>query len=268
MFAGFNLQIDSNEMSLDSYYNYGEEMLNSNTTKVQNDLKSYICEAEYLDGSLMQKTWFPQVNANIFISHSHKDERLIVSLAGWLYKELEITSFVDSSIWGYAEDLLKIIDKEYCVKSQDADGSIIYNYEKRNCSTSHVHMMLSMALAKMIDKTECLFFVNTPSSILLSDTIGDTYTLSPWIYAELQMSEIIRHKKLKEYRPVIIEKFAKEMAALNIKYEAKLDHLTNLNSQDLLHLQQSVQKNTSRTSLDVLDMLYDYKGMLQQKLNE
>ena len=148
---------------------------------------------------------------------------------------------------------------------------MIYSYEKGNGSTSHVHMMLSMALAKMIDRTECLFFVNTPSSILLSDTIGDTCTLSPWIYAELQMTEIIRHKELKEYRQAVIpEKFAKEISNLNVKYKVKLDHLESLNSQDLLYLQQSVRKNscTCKTPLDVLDMLYNYKGMLSQTLNK
>lgn len=60
--------------------------------------------------------------------------------------------------------------------------------------------MLSSALAKMIDKCECIFFPNTPSSINLNKK-----TESPWIYYELNIADLVQKRKkvespLLEYR--------------------------------------------------------------------
>lgn len=41
-----------------------------------------MCEDGYFDASKLQESWFPQVEADIFLSHSHKDEKLIISFAG------------------------------------------------------------------------------------------------------------------------------------------------------------------------------------------
>jgi len=50
------------------------------------------------------------------------------------------------------------------------DGKI-YDYELRNYTTSHVHMMLSTALTEMIDNTECIMFYNTSLSVSLVDDL-------------------------------------------------------------------------------------------------
>lgn len=84
-----------------------------------------------------------------------------------LYDEFKLTAFVDSCVWGYCDDLLKQIDNEYCKKK---DGKT-YDYELRNYTTSHVHMMLSTALIEMIDNTECIMFYNTPSSVTLVEDL-------------------------------------------------------------------------------------------------
>lgn len=95
-------------------------------------------------------------------------------------------------VWGYSKDLLEIIDDEYGLQTS---GN--YSYQRRNYLTSHVYMMLSIALTKMIDKCESIFFVNTPNLIVVSENIkAAKYTLSPWIYSELEMTRMIRHKKL------------------------------------------------------------------------
>lgn len=266
MFAGFNVTMDDNIILGDFYYDKGQMILKSNKVLIEDNLKKYAYDEEYINGSLMQDDWFPQINADIFISHSHKDEKLVISLAGWLYEMFGLRAFVDSGIWGYADNLLKLIDNKYCVKYQDGINTT-YSYEKRNYSTSHVHMMLSMALTKMIDKTECLFFINTPASIAVSDTIKGNTTLSPWIYSELQISEMIRHRKLEEYRPKAeyFEKSATlENAHLLVKYKAQVDHLINLNNRDLLYWWQNGKKNTCKYPLDVL---YDCKNLLPKPLN-
>lgn len=99
--------------------------------------------------------------------------------------------FIDSCLWGCANQLLKIIDKEYCIHSNGK----FYDYDKRNYSTSHVHMMLSIALNTMIDNCEAIIFLNTPNSIKLSEEIKVSRIMSPWIYNELATTKFLRRKK-------------------------------------------------------------------------
>ena len=51
-------------------------------------------------------------------------------------------------------------------------------------------MMLSTALTQMIDKTECLLFLNTPFSISTSEVVNETE--SPCIYSELAVTKMLR----------------------------------------------------------------------------
>nr|MBK7064154.1 hypothetical protein [Deltaproteobacteria bacterium] len=66
-------------------------------------------------------------------------------------KTFGLTAFVDSSVWGDANELLAEIDNRFCW----SDDRRTYDYRKRNNSTSHVHMMLATALSVMIDRCEC-----------------------------------------------------------------------------------------------------------------
>lgn len=195
----------------------------------------------YLDGSKMQANWFPQIKADVFISHSHKDEELAHALAGWLKEAFGLTAFIDSCVWGYANDLLKMIDEKYCL---NVEGNT-YNYEKRNYSTSHVHMMLSVALTQMIDNTECLFFLNTPKSIIPDTIINQTE--SPWIYSEIAMSRLIRQKSLKEHRQVSLTESQRTFSkggtiTPRIRYDLPVDHLTDIDKKVLGDWKKSCQK--------------------------
>ena len=140
----------------DEWHKIGNELYNANRKHIITKLESFISEDGFLDGSEMQDNWFPQIEADIFISHSHYDEKAAVSFAGWLYKNFRIKSFIDSCIWGYSNDLLKILDNRYCLNPSGET----YSYQKRNYSTSHIHMMLSTALMMMINKTDAMM-INT-----------------------------------------------------------------------------------------------------------
>ena len=145
-------------------------------------LRSFQDSAGRLLASKLTADWFPDVHCQVFISHAHKDSELAVQLAGFLKYHFELDSFIVSTVWGSADELLRIIDNVYCW--QEDSGT--YNYRLRNRSTSHVHMMLSTALAKMINECGCAIFLNTPSSISSKDYIrGDIVTESPWIYRKL-----------------------------------------------------------------------------------
>lgn len=258
MYRGFKLDIElsdfeslsKNSSSLrnyiysntnyDRYHRIGKSMLDDFKQEVGTELVQYIIgDSGVIDGTKLQEDWFPTVNCDIFISHSHKDEDLAIALAGWLYETFGLESFIDSCIWGYADDLLEIIDDEHCRNSTKS-----YSYKRRNFSTSHVHMMLNMALMQMIDKTECLFFLNTPNSIDLSDI--ETRTLSPWIYSEIGISQMIEKKRTRT------KYFSDNLnESLRISYKLDLSHLANIDHTDLLLWK---QKNVKEEK--ALDMLY------------
>jgi hypothetical protein len=220
MYRGFKLPL----LSFDdpSYYQTGLRLFNEQKAPIRSALKNFMYGSNFLDGSKIQSSWFPQVDADIFISHSHADEDIAVSLAGWLWDEFGLVSFIDSLVWGYSNELLKEIDNAYCLN----EGGKNYDYDTRNYSTSHVHMMLCTALTMMIDRTECLFFLNTPSSVCPTENIEKT--LSPWIYFEIATTKIVEPKlpsrDLLEAR-TFSEKFEK---SLQITHELDLTHLSDL----------------------------------------
>lgn len=253
MYRGFNLNLNWQSKYDDQYYDSGKKLFQANETAVKEVLKGFALNEGTLDGTKMQSNWFPQVQADLFISHSHKDQKRAIALAGWLSDTFGIKAFIDSCIWGYADDLLKLIDNKHCFKKE----TNTYDYNSRNYSTSHVHMMLSTALTMMIDNSECLFFLNTPNSISTSDIIYKTE--SPWIYAEIAMTQIIR-QNIPRRRLVRETKYFSKGGVINehlkVQYELDLTHLTEIDIDTLILW----QKNHTKTDAnDVLDKLYSLK---------
>jgi hypothetical protein len=254
MFSGFNLKLNRD---YDEFYSIGNQMFEDTKIKVENGLKENITSNnDKIDGSKVQEDWFPTLdNIDVFISHSHSDKELAVGLAGYLKAKYNIVSFVDSSMWGYANNLLKIIDDEYCQYSNSSS----YDYDKRNYSTSHVHMMLSAAINKMIDKAECIIFLNTQNSNLgVNDSINNQ-TASPWIYSEIAATRIIRRKKLTNYRPNNMVKKGiyneANRSDLNIQYDIPLGHLIEINDQTLKKWDKLWKENNNNWEYP-LDALY------------
>lgn len=259
MFIGFNLEAPfKNE-----YFTSGQKVFNKYRTDIKKELDGYLLEDGSIDGSKMQSDWFPNVKADIFISHSHRDENKALALAGWLNDEFGLQAFIDSCIWGYSIELLKEIDNKYC---RSKDGTM-YDYDLRNYSTSHVHMMLSTALTMMIDKTECVFFLNTPNSISTSDSIQQTN--SPWIYHELGMTRLIRKRTFEDHREGYMQKslIFEAASSLNIKYNVPLNHLISLSDDDLQiwYRKHNLLQRIQSTS-HPLDALYNIKKTQIQKV--
>ncbi|MCP3032495.1 hypothetical protein LF817_14300 [Halobacillus sp. A1] len=259
MFAGFNLNgLDTAFLS--SYKNAGEVAFNKQKNYIQKELDRFVLDEGSLDGSALQDDWFPDVDADIFLSHSHGDQKLTMAFAAMLKEEFGLKAFIDSCVWGYADDLLKKIDDEFCKNKTDTGAT--YNYNLRNYSTSHVHMMLSSALTKMMDKTECLIFVNTPNSITTRDAI-EKKTKSPWIYSEIATSHVLRKKNPERHEE--LEKSWKYEAAqkkLDIVYNVDLDHLTLLSTDDIKDWHQQYKMGQA---IHVLDVLYRSKRLIKFK---
>lgn len=232
MFAGFNLTITDDSFCDLKQYMHGKTMFVEQRDSVQASLKRITFDKEgFIDATEIEKDWFPEIKADIFISHSHKDEQLAIKLAGWLNDRFNLKCFIDSTVWRSAEDLLNTLDKEYSISSQSNPEKTIYSYNKRNKTTAHVHILLTMALQKMIDKTECLFFLNTSNSIITSEPNSTLKTDSPWIYSELLFSSMVRHKELGLYRKDF-HRFGLR-PGIEMRYDATTDHLYELNEKEL-----------------------------------
>lgn len=225
------------------------EVIRSNKCKVEEAINGCFLEDGSIDGSKMQENWFPQIEADIFISHSHGDKKLAQELSKWLYVTFGLKAFIDSDVWGYAPNLEKKLLRIYRRYSDQEDYDDLKNF-----ASAHVHMMLSVALNQMIYNTECLFFLNTPSSISIDAPIDGT-TPSPWIYSEIAMSRLIRKKSKGEHRGLLFESEQDLFADRPIRYTLPMDHLTKLNSDDLL-MWKKYCKAASHHHLKALDCLY------------
>lgn len=260
MYRGFNINtnialfLHDSTNSISYYEQKGKLLFEKQKKDTFNSLKSFLDSDGKIDGTSLQNHWFPEIKADIFISHSHKDEKLAIRLAGWIYYHFGLISFIDSCLWGYSNNLLYEINQSNKVEDN------IYNYHKILYASSHVNMMLAIALQNMMDKTECLFFLNTSSSVY--DITNDTTirTISPWIYYELAIS-----KNLRVNTPIrrIIERqteyFSELSKALNESqqfiYEEGIDHLKKINTKDLIAWKSYTAFDQDNNYLDVL---YDY----------
>ncbi|HEM7796288.1 toll/interleukin-1 receptor domain-containing protein [Acinetobacter baumannii] len=229
------------------------ELYKSNKKEVLDDLKNYLLnDGNSLDGDEIQKHLFPEENIDIFLSHSHGDEDKVIKLAILLERK-GLKVFVDSCVWGNAFDLLKVIDKKYCLNT---DGSA-YNYDKRNYSTSHVYMMLNTALHKMIDNCEVFLFLGTPNSVSVKDGIKNEESLkSPWIFSELAFIQHVRRKssfepKMLKYLIDTLDTTQITMDSLHVHYQKpKLDYRINTKT-----LEAFLSKHYS-SNIQVLRSLY------------
>lgn len=260
MYRGFKLKLRGEKIFNFESFSIGDDLFNNHNIFIKEKLNGFSLNDGKIDGSQLQADWFPQINSHVFISHSHDDRDLAISLAGWIYKNFGLISFIDSCVWGYANDLLEKIDIKHC-KIKDSNN---YNYNQRNYSTAHVHMMLSTALATMIKKTECLIFLDTPNSITTSEVINKTN--SPWIYYEINMTKILHRStperiRSEETRYFSNGKFINER--LEVEYIAELSHLADINSKDL-----NAWKNncTSIKGERTLDVLYNLKQIKNPRI--
>lgn len=243
MYRGFNLKLDEDYFLKQNIFSTQEineyKKLGLSSLKNNDFLLKYIEEAEELEGDRIMQECFPNdiKEYNIFLSHSHKNMRIALIIAGLLKSKYKIEVFIDSTVWLNYIHLLKCIDDYYCKSKEkikeryDYNSKEYYDYDIRNYSTSHINLMLMNSLNMMIDKCEVLFFLNTPNSISI-DNIGQK-TNSPWIFSEIQTSKIIR-KKIPN-RNIPLMKSTKYFSTdLKISYPLELDHLTNISRYNFL----------------------------------
>ena len=261
MYRAFNVHITDQEIDTllkNSNQVYDDFLLISHSHKqyIQQSLDNFLLPNNSIDVQSLEQDWFPSVDAHVFISHSHKDIELVQKFEKWLYQQFGIKCFVDSKVWGYANDLLKKLDDKYSLLYSENNINTYY-YEKTIISSSHVHMMLATALLKMIDKINYIFFLNTPQSLSLNNIHQFTY--SPWIYYELLLLKFIRKNKIKRLTEQERRKsFSIEAENLAMSFPVDIKNLCKLSRDNLYAWENHMMshKNTPYSALEQLDLLF------------
>lgn len=252
---------------MNSHLSSGQSIFSECQSNVKSVLDKYILPTGALDGDMMKEEWFKSQKYDIFISHSHKDIDKVKAFSGWLYDNFGLKCFIDSCAWGYCDDLLRIIDNKYCWnKSMET-----YNYERRNYSTAHVHMMLSTALTEVMDFSECVMFFNTPNSVSIVDDLnciknGNNkhgkikVSISPWIYHELAMSSYLKQTvpdRLREQYVIFAEHSEnRDQKKFDIQYQIS-KYLEGMNKLSDEGLRMWCKQYEEKKPLHPLDVLYE-----------
>lgn len=273
MYTGYSVEIDT-DSDIEWWASPIEytDLLKIKKDDVKEKLREYMNADGPIEADKIMDDWFPKVHADIFLSHSHADIELAEMFAYWLEQTFEVTVFIDSFVWGNYRDLLFELDKEYA-PSKDKK---YFDYELRNVTTSHTHMMLATALTRMIDQTECFMFLNTENSLIESLSHGidkqkdkQDSTYSPWIFHELYVSARLEkylkrpstYKNNKEF-----EKKANvitEAATFAVKYVTDLTHLRPIGENQL-----NAWKDNYITERYPLDALYKLTFPITENIRE
>ena len=212
-----------------------------------------------LKASTLWDSFFPCTDIPVFLSHSSQDKTVVRKLANYLYREFGIISFIDSDLWGCIQDLQVEIDKKFCLQPGKQHT---YDYDDRNYSTAHTHMILSYALTRMINQSECFIFLKSDNSVAINDSIEGTF--SPWIFHELitvDTIEIIRPDRIDDELAKSIESSVKLFSEqrLKVHYPIPCRRLLHLSSRMLNSLEKmSLPKNTNYKRWELyLNSLYE-----------
>lgn len=210
-----------------------------------------------LDAEALAAAIFPEAHYDVFLSHSHADQRNAIDFAFALGNR-GLKVFVDSTVWGFYGDLVRKIIDQTSPHNDETKAEHIHRIH------ADVHMMLAGALHRTIARAETFVFVRSKESVPLN--FGDkARTLSPWIYSELQFSFQVQHATPKRIQDRIQGATLDDVKGFNnmslesmqhlMAFRAFNDHLPPVRGSDLrewlVELPASIQGN------GILDLLYN-----------
>ncbi|MFT9180323.1 MAG: hypothetical protein ABF508_08660 [Zymomonas mobilis] len=218
MFKAYNIKIDENVFDTDDYFKILWN-INKILAKPNININKLFNHDNTLNGKDLIELWFPHQKYDIFLSHSHLDEDLAYKVATYLYSKFNLKTFIDSQVWNHINDLIKNLDQKFAYKKDKG----VYDYDVRNVTTAHAHNMLSVALTKMMDSCECIFFLNTKNSFTKKiEKTPSIQTYSSWIYLEAANTSTLRNKKDRESRSLNLHRGAQDSIStesIQIQYD-------------------------------------------------
>lgn len=243
---------------------YGEKLKEEIAYSFDKILEKALDANGVISGEYFIDTWFSTEKYDVFLSYSHDDQEIALLLAGFLRHQFGLKVFIDELFWGSADKLLQSLDERYCKKAYKK-----YDYKKRNFTTTHVHAMLSTAIAKTIDNSEIIIFLNTEKSTYkLKDEICKERTLSPWIYEEIFFTSVIKTKEWYEHREEYAVKesfYLKE--SMSISYVLPDEHLIPLRYEDICAWKDQWKKEKQKENGIYKNYFFKEKGMIRHPLN-
>lgn len=63
------------ERNEEKYYKIGKKIFEDNENEIIKKLDKYLSPTGKIEVNSLEKDWFPEVEADIFLSHSHQDEK-------------------------------------------------------------------------------------------------------------------------------------------------------------------------------------------------
>ena len=243
---------------LDEVRRRGRELDEDFASKVKDSVSAISASADgAIDGDVLEAAWFPQLAFDVFISHSHVDRSMALMMSGALKKFFGLNAFVDSVVWNCRDQLIE--------KLRELSGNNsccpCHDPEIENAIVSHADIMLGNSLMRMIDRCECLMFLNTAHSISRKDFAEKTY--SAWLYSELVMSKFVRIRKPERYKNcrVLNEGFKSAMDSLSLKISHNADtrHLGVITPEMFIKWIVTAEIKDLRGS-PALDSLYEIVG--------
>lgn len=247
MYRGFNVEKisfqRSNSMSQKYKVRHFKDNKSIYATYVK-PIESYLTEGMNFDGESIRQGWFPsEINFDIFISHSRNDKVLAFALADWLEMNFGLSCFIDSLVWSHYESLKEKLDDFYAKKNRS-----VYDEMFRYRVYQNIDLMLNTSLMEVMDKCECLFFLNTPHSIQ-SDKMHRYLTDSPWLFSEISMFNHIKKKEPLRRRSKVVG--CSKANESKIFHPVDLSNLTTLN-----HINLNKWKSLKDAPEHPLDILY------------
>lgn len=221
MKVGYHLKVDNLDNYKFFFRNFlaeGARFTSANIQKQEarnmdfaKSIQKYVLDGGDLDGKLLQQCAYPEVEADIFISHSHFDvsHNIIGPLAVWLEQGRQHKVFVDSWVWRNKSNLMSLVTNGHTNISECTKERL----------WEHIHCMLIKSLASMIDKCPIFLFVDTRNAMPRD---GQTY--SPWIYSELELSSLL----LKHQRSQLDSGLEKLSENFSIRHTPEISHLKRI----------------------------------------
>ncbi|KAB0613784.1 TIR domain-containing protein [Campylobacter hyointestinalis] len=175
-------KININEINENPYYFSKKNEYDEDKKKLTNNIIEECYNPRYgsFDGKKMQDRFFPQISqTSVFLSHSYKD----------IEKALSIKSKIESE----CKNIKVFIDSLYWQSVYDAEIKLAEQYNT-NTVLKHLHIMITTAIAQMIQSSRYFIFFESENSI--ADIKHNKTTESPWIYFELEIANMLNPKEI------------------------------------------------------------------------
>ena len=248
MYRAFNVTLESNK-----YLGYAnaQQYENDKSISLQN-LRRIINSKDMLQAYEIKKLLLPSKRYDIFISHSHKDLEIAKGLSGYLNALCGVACFIDSLYWGNIDELQEELNRMHLHKDE-ATGKKYFDHQSTMEVAKHANMILASALTEMIDNCECVFFLNTDSSVIRgTEAISKNETYSPWIYHEVFTTTIIQKKQRSKFNESYQFRDNAIKQIPDISYGLDLSGMTVLREEDIFEWEIKINSNKDKHPLDVL----------------